>query len=446
MQLQIPPQTALVLSRLTGCGYRAHLVGGCVRDALLGRAPHDWDVTTSALPEETERVFAGMPVIPTGIRHGTVTVLSGGKPVEVTTYRVDGAYSDGRHPDSVRFTRDLTEDLSRRDFTVNALAYSEADGLVDPFGGAADLAAGVIRCVGRADDRFREDSLRVLRALRFSSELGFRLEEETAAAGLRNRELLSRVSAERIREEFTKLLCGKNAEGVLRKYRDVAAVFLPELRPAFGFNQHNPHHAYDVWEHTLRALGAAEPAPVLRLTMLLHDLGKPACFTADRNGIGHFYGHPQKSAALADDILARLRYDGKTRKAVTELVARHGLPVLPDERCLRRRLNLMGEKSLRLLVKVQEADARGKGVPNAAYLAGLAKVPAILDRMLEEQQCFSLRGLAVNGDDLAAAGIPAGPETGRILRILLGRVLDGSLPNARGPLLDSARQEKEERP
>lgn len=444
MQFQIPSQPALVLGKLAAGGYRAHLVGGCVRDELLGRTPRDWDVTTDALPEETARIFAGIPVIPTGMKHGTVTVLAGGTPVEVTTYRVDGAYSDGRHPDSVRFTRSLAEDLARRDFTVNALAYSEADGLVDLFGGKEDLAAGVIRCVGDPDDRFREDSLRVLRALRLCSELGFTLESKTAAAALRNRALLERVSAERIRGEFTRLLCGKEAASVLRRFREIAAVFVPEIRPAFGFDQRNPHHAYDVWEHTLRALEAVELEPVLRLTMFLHDLGKPACFSLDRKGIGHFYGHPQKSAELAGEILARLKYDTRTRKTVALLVARHGLPILPDERCLRRRLNMMGEADLRLLVKIQEADAKGKGVSNSAYLAGLAKVPAILDRMLEEQQCFSLRGLAVDGDDLAAAGVPVGPEIGRILRVLLGRVLDGSLPNTREALLESARLQKDE--
>lgn len=439
----IPPQAALVLNRLKENGYEAFAVGGCVRDTLLGRAPHDWDVATNALPEETKRVFADLPVVETGLKHGTVTVLSGGMPVEVTTYRIDGAYSDFRHPDEVRFTRSLSDDLLRRDFTINALAFSKDGGLVDLSGGAEDLLNGVIRCVGEPDARFGEDALRILRALRFSSQLGFRLEERTAESAVRNRALLENISSERIREEFVKLLCGDNAVPVLREFREIVSVFLPELRPSFGFEQRNPHHDYDVWEHTLHALEAAKPEPELRLAVLLHDIGKPFCFTEDENGIGHFYGHSEKSAELAETILTRLRFDRKTAETVKTIVANHSLPLEPEEKYLRRRLNQLGEENLSLLVKMEQADAMGKGAADSERLGKLNAIPALLDRMAAEGQCFRREDLAVNGDDLLALGVPRGKEIGIVLARLLGEVLDGKTPNTRAALLSSARKSAE---
>lgn len=415
-----------------------------MRDLLLGRSPHDWDVTTDALPEETERIFSGLRVIETGVRHGTVTVLSGGTPVEVTTYRVDGAYTDGRHPDSVRFARRLSDDLARRDFTVNAMAFNEQDGLADRFGGRADLQAGILRCVGDPDTRFREDALRILRALRFSSQLGFRMEPRTAESAFRCRALLRNISGERIRDEFMKLLCGKDAAAVLRDNREIIAVFIPEIRPAFGFEQHNPHHIYDVWEHTLHAVDAAEPLPAVRLTIFLHDLGKPHCLVLDRNGIGHFHGHPEKSALLAEAILGRLRFDRETAETVLLLIRSHSIPLSPDERLLRRRLNRFGDARLRLLVKVQEADAHGKAASSAAYLELLKEIPPMLNRIEAENQCYSLKTLAVNGDDLLAVGIPRGRGIGLALHALLDEVIDGKIPNARSALLKAAEARKGE--
>lgn len=435
MEFLIPSEVDRILSRFSAHGREAYAVGGCVRDSLLGRTPHDWDVATSALPEETERIFADRRVIETGIKHGTVTVLWDKMPVEVTTFRVDGPYSDARHPDGVTFTRSLKEDLARRDFTVNALAYRKETGLVDYFGGCRDLADGVIRCVGDPDIRFREDGLRILRALRFASVLGFSIEEKTAESAIRNRELLDRIASERIREEFLKLLCGRAAVPVLRQYREIIAQFLPELRPTFDFEQHNPHHSYDVWEHTLHSVEAVDAEPVLRLTMLLHDIGKPVCFTRGADGIGHFYGHPEKSADLAQRILSRLRFDKKTAQTVLALVKSHGLPLLPEERILRRRLNLLGEQNLRLLVRVEEADARAKASPNESYLAALQKIPEVLDRMAAEGQCFRLKDLAVNGKDLLQAGVPEGAAIGKTLQALLEAVLDGRCANAKPELL-----------
>lgn len=442
MKIKIPSQVDGVLKRLSENGREAYAVGGCVRDSLLGLTPNDWDVATSALPEETERIFADCRVIETGLKHGTVTILSGGMPIEVTTYRIDGAYSDGRHPDDVSFTRNLKDDLARRDFTVNALAYNPESGLVDCFGGRQDLADGIIRCVGDADIRFREDGLRILRALRFSSVLGFSIESRTAESALRNRDLLDRIAGERIQAEFTKLLCGRGAAEVLRKFREIIAQFIPEIRPSFGFDQHNPHHSYDVWEHVLHSVDAVTPEPVLRLTMFLHDLGKPFCFTQSADGVGHFYGHAEKSAELARKILSRLRYDKKTSGTVLTLVRSHDLPLAPEERCLRRRLNRLGEQNLRLLVQVEEADTNSKSSSGGGYLASLREIPAVMDRMLEQGQCFSLKNLAVNGNDLVRAGIPEGAAVGQVLQALLDAVLDGKCPNSKTELLHYAHTRK----
>lgn len=445
MIMKIPPEVDLILRKLTVQGYEAYAVGGCVRDSLLGKKPHDWDVTTSARPEETEAVFRNLRTIETGLKHGTVTVLSGETPVEVTTYRIDGTYSDGRHPDSVCFTGNLRDDLARRDFTVNTLACGSDGTITDIFGGQDDLKAGIIRCVGDANTRFREDGLRILRALRFASVLGFTIEDKTAESAVRNRALLGKIAKERIHEEFVKLLCGKDAAQVLRKYRDIIAEFIPELHPCFDFQQHNPHHIYDVWEHTLHSLEATDPDPILRLAVLLHDVGKPQCFTLGKDGIGHFYGHSERSAVLAQSIFSRLRFDRKTSDTAVKLIRSHGIPLWPDERCLRRRLNKIGEKDLRLLIKVEEADAAGKAPSEERdhYLASLHEIPAMLDRIMAQRQCFCLQDLAVSGDELIRAGIPKGPEVGRILKVLLGAVLDGKCRNTSEDLLILARAEKE---
>ncbi|HCW79736.1 MAG TPA: tRNA nucleotidyltransferase [Ruminococcaceae bacterium] len=438
MKIQIPPQVSGILNRLIENGREAYAVGGCVRDSLLGRKPNDWDIATSALPEETESIFSDMHIVKTGMSNGTVTVVTGGMPVEVTTYRVDGPYSDGRHPDSVSFTGNLKEDLARRDFTINALAYSEKKGLVDCFGGKEDLSHGIIRCVGDPDMRFHEDGLRILRALRFSSVLGFSVEVGTAESVEKNRKLLAGISKERIREEFTRLLCGQNAAEVLRRFREVIAEFIPEISPTFGFCQYNPHHVYDVWEHTLHCVDAVEPEPVLRLTMFLHDLGKPMCLTRGADGTGHFYGHTEKSAEIAQKIMTRLRYDKKTLQTVLTLVRSHDLPLWPDERCLRRRLNGLGEENLRLLVMVEQADAKGKANPENGYTVSLRQVSAVLDRILDQKQCFKLKDLAVKGDDLIKAGFPKGETVGNMLKVLLNAVIDGKCANTRQTLLHYA--------
>lgn len=444
MEITIPPEVESVRQALLKGGYEAYAVGGCVRDSLLGIRPKDWDLTTSARPGQVKKALSGFKVIDTGIKHGTVTALSGGMPVEVTTYRIDGPYSDGRHPDTVAFTDSLKQDLSRRDFTVNALAYRPETGIVDCFGGMDDLKEKRIRCVGNPDRRFEEDGLRILRALRFSSVLGFSIEGKTALSLLKSLPLLDCIALERIQAEFTKLLCGKNAANVLRKFREAAARVIPELRPCFGFDQKNPHHIYDVWEHTLHCVDAVPGVPVLRLAMLLHDIGKPLCFSESRDGTGHFYGHAGRSAEIAVRILRRLRYDRHTVSDVCTLVRWHDVPLPPDERFLRRRLGQLGEKNLRRLFRVQAADVLGKSPSDRGRLDALCRSESILDVLLSRGDCFRIKDLAVNGNDLMKAGIPEGAAVGKTLHTLLNAVMDGKCPNSRRELLQYADKMRKE--
>ena len=431
---KIPEFVKNLLWTLESAGHQAWCVGGCVRDSLLGQTPEDWDVTTSALPEETMAVFGGRAV-PTGAKHGTVTVRTEGQPVEVTTFRKDGAYRDHRRPETVTFTDSLEEDLRRRDFTVNAMALDLRETFRDPFGGLADLERGLLRCVGEPDRRFGEDALRILRGLRFSACLGFTLEAETAASIRKNRELLRDIASERIWTELSRLLTGRWAAEVLRAYPEVVGVFWPELLPMIGFDQRTRHHCYDVWEHTLHALAAVEPDVVLRCTMLLHDVGKPQTFTLDDRGHGHFKGHPARSAALAEDMLRRLRVDNATRETVVRLVEWHDRNIPRTDQGLRRALRDLGKADLRRLLAVKRADNLAQA--HQDLLGEIGKAEVILDRLLAEGLCVSLKQLAVDGRDLTALGL-RGPAVGQVLNALLDAVVDGDLPNDRAVLLERA--------
>lgn len=439
--VDIPAPVRDILETLEAAGHRAWCVGGCVRDALLGRAPEDWDVTTAARPEETMALF-GDRAVPTGLRHGTVTVRAAAGGVEVTTLRRDGAYRDHRRPESVTFTDSLEEDLRRRDFTVNALAVDLRGTLQDPLGGRADLAAGVLRCVGDPDRRFDEDALRILRGARFAAQLGFAIHPDTAAAIHRNRALLGDIAPERIWTELKKLVTGAHAAEVLRAYPDVIGVFWSEVLPMVGFDQRNRHHCHDVWEHTLHALAAVPPEVELRLTMLLHDIGKPNCFTADEKGQGHFYGHPAESARLAGEMLRRLRADNATTETVVRLVTWHDKNIPRTRSGVARALGKLGERDLRRLLDVKRADNLAQAPEYRSVQGEIDKAEAILDQLLAESACVSLRQLAVNGRDLLALGL-SGPAVGRILRTLLDAVLDETLPNQRAALLAAARNYKE---
>ena len=436
--VDIPGPVREILETLEAAGHRAWCVGGCVRDALLGRTPEDWDVTTAARPEETMALFRDRAV-PTGLRHGTVTVRTAAGGVEVTTLRRDGAYRDHRRPESVTFTDSLEEDLRRRDFTVNALAVDLRGTLQDPLGGRADLAAGVLRCVGDPDRRFDEDALRILRGLRFTAQLGLAVDPDTAAAIHRNRALLGDIAPERIWTELKKLAAGDQAAEVLRAYPDVIGVFWPEVLPMVGFDQRNRHHCYDVWEHTLHALAAVRPETELRLTLLLHDIGKPNCFTADEKGQGHFYGHPAESARLAEDMLRRLRAETALRETVVTLVAWHDRNIPRTRPAIAHALRDLGERDLRRLMALKRADNLAQAPAFRAMQGEIDRAEAILDELLSEGTCVSLKQLAVNGGDLTALGL-SGPAVGETLEALLTAVMDGALPNDREALLTAARE------
>lgn len=436
MVLKIPEQVRAVLERLESGGFSAFCVGGCIRDGLLGRSAEDWDVTTSALPEEGMAIF-GERAFPTGLKHGTVTVRMDGMAVEVTTFRTDGPYFDGRHPSSVSFTRSLEEDLARRDFTVNAMAMDLSGNLTDPFHGQSDLADRILRCVGNPDRRFGEDALRILRCLRFAAVLGFTPEQETEESLRCSRSLLHLIAAERIREELTRLLCAPGAAEVLRAFPEVIGEVIPELTPMMGFDQRNCHHCYDVWEHTLWALQAGDPAPLIRWALLLHDIGKPETFTVDSGGNGHFYGHPIVSRRLAETVLRRLRFDNAGREAILTLVEWHDRNIPRTDRGVRRALCRLGEERLRQLLAVKRADNLGQAPEYRNRQDEIDCLEQILDRLLTEQTCFSLRQLAVNGMDMVALGLK-GPEIGQALEELLDLVVDEQLPNEKKMLLAHA--------
>ena len=434
----IPEYVQKVLVTLEQAGYEAWCVGGCVRDSLLGRYPDDWDVTTSALPEETMAVFAGH-AFPTGLQHGTVTVRSDHRSVEVTTYRVDGAYLDHRRPDSVTFTRSLEEDLQRRDFTVNAMAMGLRGEVKDPFGGQEDLEAGVLRCVGDPDRRFGEDALRILRGLRFAAVLGFAIDSKTSESIHRNRYLLNEIAAERIQIELMKLLCGPFAPRVLREYPEVIGVFWPEILPMVGFDQRNYHHCYDVWEHTLHALEATPQDAVLRCAVLLHDIGKPNCFTVDEAGVGHFYGHGAVSLDFADNMLRRIKCSNEFRETVVRLVEWHDRMIPVNEKGVRKALRLLGEMDLRRLIAVKRADNFGQAPEFRGRQQELDEGEAIMEQLLKDDACFSLKQMVVNGHDIIRLGI-TGPQIGQTLNALLDEIVNGTLPNEREELLEAARK------
>ena len=432
------PRALEVLHRLEAAGHRAVLVGGCVRDSLLSIPLHDYDAATSARPEEIKAACAGLRCVETGIKHGTITVLSDGLSVEVTTFRTEGDYSDHRHPDRVEFTDDLALDLARRDFTINAMAW-ERSGLVDLYGGQEDLNRKNVRCVGNPDRRFEEDALRLLRGLRLAAQLEFTIHPDTAAAIRRHAAELSHVAWERIAAEFVRLICSAGAGRVLLEFPDVVTRIIPELAPAVGFDQRNPHHCYDVYTHSVKVMEQVPPVPALRLAALLHDVGKPATFSVDERGVGHFYGHTRVSAQLAQKALERLRLDKATRERTVTLVERHDLPVEPTERWTGRWLSRLGEDVLFDLLALKRGDVLAC-VHKEGDAAFLDRAEQMARELLEREPCLTLWDLAVNGRDAMAAGLE-GPAIGRALNGLLRRVAEGELLNDRAVLLRALRGE-----
>ncbi len=438
MAIQLPGKVKCIIDTLEEAGFEAYAVGGCVRDSMLGRKPQDWDVTTSASPWQVKELF---PVtVDTGIKHGTVTVLIGHEGFEVTTYRIDGEYEDKRHPKEVLFTSDLLEDLKRRDFTINAMAYNEKKGLVDAFGGAGDLEQKKIRCVGNPIDRFTEDALRLMRAVRFAAQLGFSIEGQTKAAIPSLAGNLSGISAERIQSELVKLLVSSHPEEFRTLYETgMTRVFLPEFDAMMATPQNNQHHCYNVGDHTIAALGYVRPDKVLRLTMLLHDVAKPVCQTADEEGIFHFYGHPEQGAQMAKEILQRLKFDNDTIGKVTALVRWHDHRPKLEEAFVRRAIHRVGPKQYPALFEVKYADTMAKNqYKREEKLAYLAEYQRIYREIIEKKQCLGLKDLAVNGKDFIRLGMEPGKELGNTLERLLDHVLEFPEDNTKEVLLGLA--------
>lgn len=435
------PRALAVVKRLNEAGFCTVLVGGCVRDSLLSIPLHDYDIATAALPQQVLEICADLRCVETGLKHGTVTVLSGGLPLEVTTFRKEGDYTDHRRPDKVTFTGDLSQDLARRDFTINAMAWKE-EGVVDLFGGLSDLEHRLIRCVGDPDRRFSEDALRPLRGLRLAAQLDFSLEKHTADALRRHVPELRYVAWERITGEFLRLLCSPAAPRVLLEYPEAVVQILPELGPAVGFDQQNPHHCYDVYTHSVKTLANVPPDPALRLAALLHDVGKPPSFTLDEEGIGHFYGHPKISAMLAEKALGRLRLDKATQERTLTLIARHDLPVEPTRRWVGRWLSRLGTDVFFDLMALKQADGLACALPGGEREQMRRQAEQLARDMIAQQACFTMRDLAVNGHDAQQSGL-RGPEIGKALRFLLDQVAQGELPNEREVLLSQLNKQKE---
>ena len=435
----LPESIRYCIEKLENAGFAAYAVGGCVRDDCLGLKPHDYDLCTSALPEQTEEVFKAHRLILAGKKHGTVAVVINGEVVEITTFRTEGAYADNRHPDWVEFVPDVEEDLARRDFTVNAMAYSPTRGYADPFGGRQDLEAGILRAVRDPKERFSEDSLRILRGIRFASRFRLTIEKETESAMQELAPLMENLARERVFEELSKMLPTLTAEELVR-FAPILAAVIPELKPLIGFDQRSPHHAYDLMTHVAHVVAQVPGDVTIRWAALLHDVGKVPTFTQDETGRGHFYGHGPESARMADAILRRLKSPNDLRERVVLLIDKHMTRPLADKKFLRRQLSKLGWEAFEQLLQLQQADMDSKGVdePGADYKL----IYALLLEIREEDSCLTLKDLAVNGRDLMALGI-SGKALGETLNLLLEQVLDEVLPNEKEALLAFAAARRE---
>ena len=437
--MKLPQAVQYCIQALEAAGYQAYAVGGCVRDSLLGLTPADYDLCTDAKPEETAQVFSAHQLLHHGQKHGTVGVVLDGQVFEITTFRTEGGYADARHPDWVEFVPDLKSDLARRDFTVNAMAYNPKTGYVDPFGGQPDLQNHILRTVGDPEARFQEDALRILRGARFSARFKLALDPATKEAMIKLAPLLDKIARERVFEELCKLLLSASAVDLLT-FAPLLAQVIPELLPSIGFLQHSPHHRYDVFTHTAHVVEAVPRQLPLRWAALLHDVGKPASFTLDEYGRGHFKGHAKVGAELADSILLRLKAPSALRQQVTDLIALHMTPLEADKKLLRRRLGKLGAERLEQLLQLQEADMGSKGTGIPDEMEQFPRIRQLLKEILAEDACFSIKDLAVNGWDLQQTGLAPGPEIGKCLNWLLGQVQDEVLSNDRTALLDAVKR------
>ncbi|MDE7416530.1 MAG: HD domain-containing protein [Lachnospiraceae bacterium] len=439
-QIRLPDKVRYIITQLEAAGYEAYAVGGCVRDSLLGREPSDWDVTTSAKPQQVKEVFRH--TIDTGIQHGTVTVMLDREGFEVTTYRIDGEYEDSRHPREVVFTANLIEDLKRRDFTINAFAYNDQSGIVDVFDGMKDLDRGIIRCVGEAEERFGEDALRMLRAVRFSAQLGFTIAEDTQTAIRKLAPNLQNISAERIQAELVKLLLSDNPDSMRDAYElGITRIILPELDIAFATAQHNPHHQYTVGEHLMQSLLHTRADKSLRIAALLHDIGKPSVRTTDEEGIDHFRGHVEVSEQMAVDILKRLKFDNDTIDKVQKYVRYHDYKPEPDAKSVRRAINKIGAEYFPQVMEIRRADTLAQSsYQREEKLARIDEIERIYTEIMEKNQCISLKTLEITGNDLIALGVPKGKQIGAILNQLLDEVLQNPENNMHAYLIEKAKE------
>lgn len=436
--IEVPEDVQSIFRLLESHGYEAYMVGGCVRDSMLGISPHDYDICTSAKPDEIMEVFKRNKIVLTGLKHGTVTVVLSEKPCDITTYRIDGKYSDGRRPDAVAFTDSLIEDLRRRDFTINAMAYNPKTGLIDPFGGQEDIVEKVIRCVGSASDRFTEDALRILRAIRFSAQLDFDIHPMTAMEIHRRYKRLENVSSERINSEFCKIAISKRFYEELSSYKDVFSFIIPELEDMIGFDQKNPNHEYDAFSHTVHAIEACESDDLtVRLAVLFHDIGKPHSYQDSQDGIRHFKGHSKVGADITDGIMRRLKFDNRTREDVTQLVYYHDSEIAYGRKYINRWLRKIGEEQFRRLLAVKKADLKGhRELYDAVAVSMLNMKEELLGIILSEEPCFSVKDLAVNGNDVMnIMQIKEGKEVGYWLNMILDMVINGEIENDRGEII-----------
>lgn len=436
MKFDIPAPVIFILSELNKNGYEAYIVGGCVRDMLLNKTPHDYDICTSATPDEIIKTFPCEKIIPTGLKHGTVTIVINDEPFEVTTYRIDGEYSDNRRPDKVEFTTNLVEDLKRRDFTINAMAYSPFTGLVDPFYGQVDLQNKIIRCVGNPYERFNEDGLRIMRAVRFSAQLGFEIKNDTKTAMNKLVNNLDNISNERINSELYKIMSSNNSYLII-VYKDILCKIIPEFKECIDYNQNNPYHIYTLHKHTAVALiEESYSDPIINLSILFHDIGKPYCCTTCNNGYSHFKGHGRISADIAETIMKRLKFDNNTIGKVKELVSCHDATFEVGKKYIKRWLNKLGEEQFRRLLRIRVADVKAQNFKyEKERINKITNIQILLDEVLQENECFKLKDLAINGNDLMEYGIQQGKQIGEILNTLLIMVIDGEIKNEKEDLL-----------
>lgn len=436
----IPEYALKCLETLENNGFEAYIVGGSVRDFLMNKIPHDFDITTNAKPCQIKKCFKENKIIDIGEKHGTIAVIISGETVEITTYRIDGEYNDSRHPEKVVFSENLKEDLKRRDFTINSMAMNRKGEIVDLYGGREDLQTKTIRTVGNAAERFREDALRIMRALRFASQIEFEIESETSKRIHEFAYLLKNISIERIRDEFLKLICGRSGVKIIREYSDVIEIFIPEIASMYGFLQHTPYHKFDVWEHTLHAVDNAPENSILKITMLLHDIAKPDCMTIDENGQGHFKGHASLGAIKAEKILKRLKFSASDTKEIVKLIENHrnSYKCDADVKCM---MNKIGAESFERLLSVKFADDNAKGYYDGNDNGRIAFAKKRMEEIIHKKECYRISDMKISGNDLIKIGFE-GKEIGKVLNLLLEEIIKENLENSKKALICYAKNIK----